>query len=779
MTGLRTLPIRVAPLPREAFDSWSEALAARLCTPLGQVLRTLGLDAVPHNRGDGPCDIPADWTILLRPREIEHVAYVAGLSPQQVHRMTLAVYQGSAVQIDASKREVNRRILWGRGRGSRFCPDCLAANGGRWLLAWRLSWSFACPIHHRLLADLCPRCGKIPRLRAHSRHVVPRPGLCPTPTPRQGFRSMSQRCDQPLCEVDTMRLGADHPAVRAQGLLLAMFEAGLAQFGVYAAHPLSAIDALEDVKILAARVIADPDPYQLRPLVPPDLLEAHLARPVPLHSVAQQRPGFMALPFAASTALSAVVALKILTHDDFRAAGLTLRTLIASRDGATQTANTVTLKSARRMSPVLRAVRLAALGPSLHPSTQLRHRTVTPSPAQPVAHDAAALAPSRARHIPGMLWNSWAVRLRPPSGAYQKVLRPVLSSALLTVGTPISLGMAANLLGRVTDSLTISRVLQLLRGDPHWEQIHTALDRLATHLDTYDVPIDYQRRRELDYCELLADEQWLELCADALLLPGRGRRRQVAHTLLFHRISGQPLEAAPRYVHQNRAFAAEVAELATLCTPEFTHALDAVARAFLADQGITDEPIVWQPPLSLIEDLELPGADPAAIDATRLHRLIRDDQYSPRRAAAELGFPLDAIRHVLHENPAPAGILSAAQARAVGRVRQLVRKALPPEDFRQLYEDQRLPLRRIAELKGVSRETLARLANDYGIPLRHGAARRQKAHALVDRDWLHKEYIGNGRSLRSLAREQRVSATTMTRQARQLGIPIRSRGGVH
>lgn len=52
--------------------------------------------------------------------------------------------------------------------GSRYCPQCLRANGGRWLLTWRVRWSIACIRHRVLLAERCPACGHTPRLQLAS-----------------------------------------------------------------------------------------------------------------------------------------------------------------------------------------------------------------------------------------------------------------------------------------------------------------------------------------------------------------------------------------------------------------------------------------------------------------------------------------------------------------------------------------------------------------------------------------------------------------------------------
>lgn len=170
--AIRTLPIRMPPLAGEALDSWLEALAGRLDAQLGEVLRHLGLP-VRGRSGNQLQGIPSDWTILLNKQQIAAITHASGLEEQAVTGMTLAHFDTRAVSIDFERRYVNRRVLWGRGRGSRFCPDCLRETGGRWQLFWRLGWAFACSRHGRLLADCCPECGRIPRQRPRSGRVVP------------------------------------------------------------------------------------------------------------------------------------------------------------------------------------------------------------------------------------------------------------------------------------------------------------------------------------------------------------------------------------------------------------------------------------------------------------------------------------------------------------------------------------------------------------------------------------------------------------------------------
>jgi hypothetical protein len=71
--------------------------------------------------------------------------------------------------------------------------------------------------------------------------------------------------------------------------------------------------------------------------------------------------------------------------------------------------------------------------------------------------------------------------------------------------------------------------------------------RLAAYLDDNDVPIDYQRRRRLDYSDLLPPRQWPDLCRRTGTSPGQGRRDKIVRCMLFACISGLPVESAPDF----------------------------------------------------------------------------------------------------------------------------------------------------------------------------------------------------------------------------------------
>lgn len=66
MTQPRTLPLRLEPLPGEALDSWLEALAHRLHTPLGNLMAGLGLPARKGRPGQRSAGSPC-WHRRLPP----------------------------------------------------------------------------------------------------------------------------------------------------------------------------------------------------------------------------------------------------------------------------------------------------------------------------------------------------------------------------------------------------------------------------------------------------------------------------------------------------------------------------------------------------------------------------------------------------------------------------------------------------------------------------------------------------------------------------------------
>ncbi|OON82082.1 TniQ family protein [Streptomyces tsukubensis] len=182
-------------------------------------------------------------------------AQVTGIDSGTLQRMTLARWHGRALFIDPHCRRVDRKRLWGRACGSRYCPACLKESGGRWLLSWRLAFSFACTRHGMLLADTCPSCGDIPRSHGNYTGTTPVPGVCPTKSRDVPLK----RCRQNLCETVTPLLPADSHLLLAQQKLTELIEnasettTGLA--GVYGSAPIAVAQVLADMRTFASRVL--------------------------------------------------------------------------------------------------------------------------------------------------------------------------------------------------------------------------------------------------------------------------------------------------------------------------------------------------------------------------------------------------------------------------------------------------------------------------------------------------------------------------------------------
>lgn len=213
MTGLRTLPFHREPIPGEALDSWLETLAHLHAVRYVDLLRHLGLDHRTRR-----------WVITLRADEIRTIARCAGIDAEQLPAMTLERYDGTALQIDRTKCQIARSYGWEWVQRSRFCPYCLAETGGRWQLAWRLRWTFACPMHRCVLADTCPSCGCLTRTKMQPQVVqVPRPGLRPHRC-RDEAHNPADICHGDLSAQKVATLGRNHPILRAQAYITDIIE---------------------------------------------------------------------------------------------------------------------------------------------------------------------------------------------------------------------------------------------------------------------------------------------------------------------------------------------------------------------------------------------------------------------------------------------------------------------------------------------------------------------------------------------------------------------------
>ena len=232
-----------------------------------------------------------------------------------------------------------------------------------------------------------------------------------------------------------------------------------------------------------------------------------------------------------------------------------------------------------------------------------------------------------------------------------EVMSPVLAMMVLIVGRQISACEAARFLGSDTSEEKWWRVLGCLRRHPLWPSMATAIVRLADFLTEHPSPIDYQRRRQLDYRDLLSADQWDAIYDQAVfgLIPST-RAAELTRSWLFERVSMQPAEVSPfaQNIHRPARRRTEVVEK---FTAEVMNELDAAAADFLAGNDIFDEPVTWSPPPSIVADLELPGADPRSVSITELHEAVTGTHLPIGALARRFHVPTAVVRYLLECSP--------------------------------------------------------------------------------------------------------------------------------
>ena len=512
---MRTLPIKVDPLPGEGIDSWLEAIAHRYNTKYGQILERVGLN--PQQR---------QWLVSLDANEAQDISVATGIVPEAIHAMTLRRYDGTALAINAARRTV-RDHLSGKCSRSRYCPQCLAATKGRWQLPWRLVWSFACLQHRCLVSDYCHQCGSLQRDHRFPSSTVPQSACC---TSRRSDTD-NQKCGADLCAGDTIALPAEHPTLVAQATLLAVIEQDSADFGVYAATPVPASTALRDIRFVASLFLSITDKQLVRTELPENLHAIYagvIDKPTPSdsHYRANRRLGSGTRSQAVAAAVT--TAMDILQSSDTSEAAARMRWLLGKESNPP---GQRLIRQRSDITDLLNTIRIKAYSPFLSPVAQLRFRSMSSMPRFP-STDSAALT-TTARSVPTHYWKRLALIFLVP-GARLPTLQSFLSVATLIVGTRADRRMAiADLpVTGVSEQRLATFATQLQRTE-YWDAIAEGITRIRNYLDEHAAPIDYARRRRLVYTDnLLADEVWDAACKKAGIGVG-SRRSDLARSWIY------------------------------------------------------------------------------------------------------------------------------------------------------------------------------------------------------------------------------------------------------
>lgn len=435
MTSVRSLPVRVPPIAGEAIDSWLEALAAWTHTTWYDLLTAIGLSTA------GPSTPATDkWIVGLLPQQGVDLAAATGLNSAELAMMTLSHYDGRALEINTNTRKTLGSHLWRQGTGSRYCPRCLAESDGRWPIAWRLGWTFACLRHRCLLRDTCPCCLEVPRVYTPVGILVPTPNLCAR-KPLNAPVGTLKRCGTDLRKAGVQHFRAGHPVLHAQHIIDQVIATAVAQFGVYQHDPQSSLGVLADIRALSGRMMAYGTDAAIAARLPDDITDTYFSerrartgQGLSLTSHTHPAPGS-----AVTAAAAVVIALSCLNRDSITAAGDAVRWLFRDSHARGITVSSQALTWGQRTTETLTAVQIAGVAPMLKRIVQFRYRAASSTPTRPPR--GFARAHRIIRNTPTMFWPEWTLRLTVPR-VTRRQLPPTLAAITLLVGTRLTFSQA-------------------------------------------------------------------------------------------------------------------------------------------------------------------------------------------------------------------------------------------------------------------------------------------------------------------------------------------------
>lgn len=772
---MAAIPVRLPPLPGEALDSWLEAYAHLLHVTVRDIFDFAGMD---WDRVNGDQRTGKPWLCQLDEPDLAALGTATGVPPETLAGMTLARYQGTGLAEVTAPPGMRRTPRWWRQlSGSRYCPRCLAANGGRWMLAWRIPWAFACTRCQVLLADTCPDCGHRHR---RTRSGQPRqPGRCdltglPLP-PWRPPRGATAACTSDPAGTPAVALPAGGHVLAAQQHTDAIIAALLASRG-RPAETAVLRQYLDDACAVARAAVSAVNETASPPAAAIVVLEELGARPGPgaAASPLASRSGGPRRQLAPVTAFGVTIA-DVMLHgrpgdpDPVIAGWLAGNT--ASRRNTTSPADV--LVHWDRAGPALQAALARPLAAQMDTFYQLRYRAV----AGPARVPGPARAQERAAVLPSLMWPGWALRLMPP-GDYDFLRYRVALAVMLAVAVTGAedYRTAQELLGlHPFHSSRLATFTARLRQDGILEQVTAAICQLARKLDEQGAPVDYARRRRLrrfSQAQLDTDSwrrqgyflthpaTWAQRRhLEHASLPAAPVQEQLARLRLIELLTGTHPRYLPGPLRLPERRSQDYAEFVFTMPGQMASCLHRQARTLLAKASIS-EPVTWEPPFGWAAGIPWPGPDPDAISTEDLHPLIRAGL--PARAiAARLATSPDHVRLAADCHPAPqlpAGIPAPPPA-----------EPEPPgaEQLRDLTSQGYGP-RKIARITGCSERAIRQLLTSAGL--------RQPAPlpgSRIDPHWLREQYQDRQRSLKDIAAETGVPVETLAAAARNAGIRVR------
>ena len=633
------IPIRLPPLPGEALDSWLETYACLLHVAVRDIFALAGVD---WDRVTGDEPQHKLWLYQLDEPDLIALSTVTGIPAATLADMTLARYEGTGLAAVTAAPGLPRTPRWWRQPiGSRYCPRCLAANGGRWMLIWRIPWTFACTGCQVLLADTCPDCGR--RHRRTRTGQPRRPGRCdltglPLPPPRPPRGGITS-CGSDSAHTAAIALPAGGRVLRAQQHIDGLVAALLTARG-QPGHTATLQQYLDDIHAVARAAISALHGPAPSPAIAVAVLDELGAQPgIPGQPGQHAGTGALTGPAHGRRRQFAPVAAFGVTIADVMLHGrrgdpdpLIAAWLADNEAGRKKTAGPATMLARwDQASPALQAALAKPLASRLDTFCQLRYRAL----AGPARIPDPARAGEHARALPSLLWPGWALRLMPPGGfdflPYRSGLGVML--AVASAGAD-SYRTAQELLGlQPVHGNRFASFTARLRKHRVLEPVAAAICQLACNLDEHGTPIDYARRRRRFSQAQLDVTGWR--CQRYLLthpgtrahrrhlnradLPAAPAREHLARLRLIELLTGTHPCYLPGPLRLPGRRSRDYAEFVFTLPEPMAGFLHQRASSLLRHAGI-NEPVTWEPPFGWVTGITWPGPHPGDISPADLHR---------------------------------------------------------------------------------------------------------------------------------------------------------------
>lgn len=594
--GLRELPIRVPIINGESLHSWVEVAAARYKMTVRELLPALGIPA-PRT--------PYGLVLGMDPRALRSLERQAGLPVGRLDDSVLDRF--AALDLAGTPGRAPHRgwqTLWAKSSGSRFCPRCLAENGGRWSLARYLNWTFACGRHNVLMATRCSTCGRRPRSGENRfDHLIDGRLCCHYELDSQPARRPDRRmprCGAPLTEQPTQELDDAHPVIACQrwinSVLTETAEVSTAGLLVPPKVALATIATLMRHSIVASDGLISRRVARLA--TSPAAKDVSLPKVEPVKSPASAFATLADHP--ALFGVAAALAVDVLAAPSLSAAADPAERILASTEEMPWSARRQGIAATR--SPLLDAILLRQQARAMSAGDRLSYRTEGTVPRRPTARTGewpfmpGQLGSVPTRLVPQVAWRPVTDLLTRRVAHDTGTPGAVLSMAIVRCGTYAEWShIAAWLMLPPQSSRTVVAVLRRLNHAGHLEEVLASINALVEELTEHPPPIDYARRRWVFRDLDIVAPGRLRRALHASGLATSNRRRRYATMLVWETLTGGDVRFTNgRQAPLHRGDRGAYSEFRKECGPALADYIALEGERLLLYNNI-NEPVTWEP----------------------------------------------------------------------------------------------------------------------------------------------------------------------------------------